>query len=197
MPCTTSGWDAGKKVGGRKRHLAVDALGLLLLVVLVTAASVQDRDADVPLLSRLLERLVQLALARCLGHLAPGHMPGVVAAVLLDDGHEPAADGPVFMGPEAVEKVGLVIAVNLQQEPRAVGVTQVWCTQVDSDPVTALQHVVGHILRVSTVSDNRVGCRSRAGRWRCLRRRATPPPERTVCLRAPVALGRDQFRGVA
>nr|WP_159029645.1 transposase [Streptomyces qaidamensis] len=107
VPCTTSGWDAGKKVGGRKRHLAVDALGLLLLVVLVTAASVQDRNADVPLLSRLLERLVQLALARCLGHLAPD-MPGVVAAVLLDDGHEPGADGPVSMGPEAVEKVGLV-----------------------------------------------------------------------------------------
>ncbi|WP_326771420.1 IS5 family transposase [Streptomyces sp. NBC_01445] len=54
VPRTTSGWDGGKKVGGRKRHLAVDALGLLL-VVLVTAASVQDRDAGVPLLSRLRE----------------------------------------------------------------------------------------------------------------------------------------------
>lgn len=37
------GWDAGKKVNGTKRHVAVDTLGLLLLV-LVTAASVQDRD---------------------------------------------------------------------------------------------------------------------------------------------------------
>lgn len=46
------GWDAGKKVNGRKRHLAVDTLGLLL-VVLVTAASVQDRDAARPLLWRL------------------------------------------------------------------------------------------------------------------------------------------------
>ncbi len=36
-------WDAGKKVNGTKRHVAVDTLGLLL-VVLVTAASVQDRD---------------------------------------------------------------------------------------------------------------------------------------------------------
>jgi len=36
------GYDAGKKVTGRKRHLIVDTLGLVLLVV-VTAASVQDR----------------------------------------------------------------------------------------------------------------------------------------------------------
>lgn len=38
------GYDAGKKVKGRKRHLVVDALGLLL-VLRVTSASVQDRDA--------------------------------------------------------------------------------------------------------------------------------------------------------
>lgn len=37
------GYDAGKKVNGRKRHVVVDTLGLLV-VVLVTAASVQDRD---------------------------------------------------------------------------------------------------------------------------------------------------------
>lgn len=37
------GFDAGKKVKGRKRHLVVDTLGLLLAVS-VTAASVQDRD---------------------------------------------------------------------------------------------------------------------------------------------------------
>jgi putative transposase len=42
-----SGYDAGKKVKGRKRHLLVDTLGLLLSVV-VTAASVQDRDGAVP-----------------------------------------------------------------------------------------------------------------------------------------------------
>jgi transposase len=39
----TSGYDAGKKVSGRKRHIVTDTLGLLL-VVTVTAASVQDRD---------------------------------------------------------------------------------------------------------------------------------------------------------
>jgi putative transposase len=37
------GYDAGKKVTGRKRHLLVDTLGLLLLVV-VHAATLQDRD---------------------------------------------------------------------------------------------------------------------------------------------------------
>jgi transposase len=43
------GYDAGKKINGTKRHLAVDTIGLLL-AVLVTAASVQDRDAARPLL---------------------------------------------------------------------------------------------------------------------------------------------------
>src|SRR5512132_762690 len=51
VPKVSRGWDAGKKVNGRKRHLAVDTLGLLL-VVLVTAASIQDRDAARPLLWR-------------------------------------------------------------------------------------------------------------------------------------------------
>jgi putative transposase len=37
------GYDAAKHIKGRKRHLLVDTLGLLLLVV-VTAASVQERD---------------------------------------------------------------------------------------------------------------------------------------------------------
>ena len=52
VPRASRGFDAGKKVNGRKRHLAVDTLGLLL-VVLVTAACVQDRDAARPLLWRL------------------------------------------------------------------------------------------------------------------------------------------------
>ena len=38
-----TGFDAGKKVKGRKRHLVVDTLELLLAVT-VTAASVQNRD---------------------------------------------------------------------------------------------------------------------------------------------------------
>lgn len=37
------GYDAGKKVKGRKRHILVDTMGLLLSVV-VLAANIQDRD---------------------------------------------------------------------------------------------------------------------------------------------------------
>src|ERR1039457_1874131 len=44
------GFDAGKKIKGRKRHVAVDTLGLPIECQ-VTAASVQDRDALAPLLS--------------------------------------------------------------------------------------------------------------------------------------------------
>lgn len=44
------GYDAGKKVKGRKRHLVVDTLGLLLAVS-VTAASVQDRDGAHPVVA--------------------------------------------------------------------------------------------------------------------------------------------------
>jgi transposase len=46
------GYDAGKKIEGRKRHIAVDVMGLLLCVV-ITAASVQDRDGARPLLWQL------------------------------------------------------------------------------------------------------------------------------------------------
>lgn len=38
-----TGYDAGKKIKGRKRHLLVDTLGLLIAVV-VHSAGVQDRD---------------------------------------------------------------------------------------------------------------------------------------------------------
>lgn len=46
------GYDAGKKIVGRKRHIVVDTLGLLLAVV-VTPASVQDRDGARLVLARL------------------------------------------------------------------------------------------------------------------------------------------------
>ncbi len=41
------GFDAGKKVKGRKRHLVTDTLGLML-AIFVTVAGVQDRDAAEP-----------------------------------------------------------------------------------------------------------------------------------------------------
>ena len=42
----TVGCDAGKKIGGRKRHLLVDTLGMIL-GVRVTSAALQDRDGAV------------------------------------------------------------------------------------------------------------------------------------------------------
>jgi putative transposase len=46
------GYDAAKKVTGRKRHIVVDTLGLLL-VVMVHAANIQDRDGAKLLMDRL------------------------------------------------------------------------------------------------------------------------------------------------
>jgi hypothetical protein len=49
---SSQGIDAGKKIKGRKRHSATDVLGLLL-VVTVTATSVQDSTAGQQVLDRL------------------------------------------------------------------------------------------------------------------------------------------------
>src|SRR3712207_9082295 len=46
------GYDGGKKVKGRKRHLAVDTLGLLVAVV-VTAANVSDGRGACKLLEQM------------------------------------------------------------------------------------------------------------------------------------------------
>jgi putative transposase len=46
------GYDAGKRINGRKRHIVVDTSGLLLAVA-VTPASVQDRDGAKHVLARL------------------------------------------------------------------------------------------------------------------------------------------------
>jgi len=56
------GYDAGKKINGTKRHIAVDTGGLLL-AVLVTAASTQDRDAAKPLLWNLRRAFPSIQLA--------------------------------------------------------------------------------------------------------------------------------------
>jgi putative transposase len=55
------GYDAGKRTPGRKRHIVVDSLGLLLAVV-VHSASVQDRDGVKLVLSRVKGRFPQLKL---------------------------------------------------------------------------------------------------------------------------------------
>jgi putative transposase len=46
------GYDAGKKISGRKRHVVVDCLGLIL-ALMITPAAVQDRDAARPLIQML------------------------------------------------------------------------------------------------------------------------------------------------
>ena len=61
VPGTTRGYDAGKKVNGRKRHIAVDTGGLLLAVV-VTIAGIQDRDAAYRLLTQLRGRFSTVSL---------------------------------------------------------------------------------------------------------------------------------------
>ena len=52
------GYDAGKKINGRKRHLLVDTLGLLLMVV-VLPANIQDRAGAKPLLAAFFARTPQ------------------------------------------------------------------------------------------------------------------------------------------
>lgn len=55
-----AGFDAGKQVKGKKRHVLVDTLGLLLHA-LVHPASLQDRDGGIELLTTLAARFPLLA----------------------------------------------------------------------------------------------------------------------------------------
>ena len=55
------GYDAGKKINGRKRHILVDTLGLLLVVVIHTA-NIQDRDRLALVCRRLRRRFPWLRL---------------------------------------------------------------------------------------------------------------------------------------
>ena len=55
------GYDAGKKVTGRKRHIIVDTMGLLLAVV-VHPADIQDRDGAKLVINKLLGRFPRLRL---------------------------------------------------------------------------------------------------------------------------------------
>ena len=53
------GFDAGKKVTGRKRHIAVDTLGLLLCVV-VHSASIQDQEGAKAVLTGIRDKFRRL-----------------------------------------------------------------------------------------------------------------------------------------
>ncbi len=78
VPTVSRGYDAGKRVNGRKRHLAVDTTGLLLAVV-VTVAGIQDRDGACRLLAALRAKFSTITLTwarrrlrRTTGHLGQG-----------------------------------------------------------------------------------------------------------------------------
>jgi transposase len=59
---SSQGIDAGKKIKGRKRHIATDVLGLLLVVV-VTAASVQDSAGGQQFLDHLADTQPSVSMA--------------------------------------------------------------------------------------------------------------------------------------
>jgi len=73
---SSRGFDAGKKVNGRKRHIAVDTTGLLL-VVLVTGAGVQDRHAA---------RLLLWTLAGCFTRISMVWVDGGYSGTPIDYG---------------------------------------------------------------------------------------------------------------
>lgn len=73
---SSRGFDGGKKVNGRKRHIAVDSCGLLLMV-LVTGAAVQDRDGG---------RLLLWALATCFRRVRKVWVDGAYRGALLTYG---------------------------------------------------------------------------------------------------------------
>jgi hypothetical protein len=89
------GYDAGKKINGRKRHLLTDTLELLL-AVMVTPASTTDRDA-----------------ARILLPAARKHLPRLSR---MDDGGYRG-----HLQDWAAQRLGLVLDVVRRSQPPAVG----------------------------------------------------------------------------
>jgi putative transposase len=55
------GYDAGKKITGRKRHILVDTMGLILAIV-VHSAGIQDRDGAKAVLNEVKNELPRLSL---------------------------------------------------------------------------------------------------------------------------------------
>lgn len=72
------GFDMGKKTTGRKRHLVVDTLGLML-VVMVTSAAVQDRQGGRAILELLAARFPSVALVWADGGYANTIDSGILA----------------------------------------------------------------------------------------------------------------------
>jgi transposase len=61
VPAASRGYDGGKKINGRRRHVITDCLGMILMVM-VTAANVTDRQAARIMLPGLRERFRELTL---------------------------------------------------------------------------------------------------------------------------------------
>ncbi|WP_328868739.1 IS5 family transposase [Streptomyces sp. NBC_00287] len=61
VPACSRGYDGGKKINGRRRHVITDSLGLLLMV-LVCAADITDRQAAPVMPPRLPARFARISL---------------------------------------------------------------------------------------------------------------------------------------
>jgi putative transposase len=55
VSCSETGFDAGKRIKGRKRSIIVDTLGLILCVA-VHSAAIQDRNGGLPVIEKLKEK---------------------------------------------------------------------------------------------------------------------------------------------
>ena len=87
------GYDAGKKITGRKRHLAVDTLGLLWSVV-VHGADLQDHDGAAFVIARLQEACTRLQVIFADAAYARAGLPDLLrldAAIRLDAANGPAS----------------------------------------------------------------------------------------------------------
>jgi len=74
------GFDAGKKIKGRKRHILTDTTGLLV-AAMVHEASIQDRDGAVPLLASIGSRLPWLRHVFADGAYAGAKLEGALATL--------------------------------------------------------------------------------------------------------------------
>ena len=84
------GYDAGKKVKGRKRHIVVDTQGLLLAVA-VHPADVQDREGAKLVISKLTGRFPRLSLIWADGGYAGKLIEWVATLTGLDSGDSEAS----------------------------------------------------------------------------------------------------------
>jgi transposase len=77
VPEHSQGIDAGKKIKGRKRHVATDVLGLLL-VVLVTAASIQDTTGGRVVVEQVARAYSTVAVAVAVAWVDSGYKQSVI-----------------------------------------------------------------------------------------------------------------------